>query len=133
MTNTLANNKLIAEFMGYKEYDRGMWSKPELVKIILSNTYSEEWLRDIEMKYHLSWDWLMPVVDKIETMDCFVRTESYIEANERYFVTSVLKITPRSRDNTNKVVSVFKSRLASVYDAVCEYIKWHNEQVKNNG
>ena len=45
------DNKLIAEFMGYKvgERRRGGGYMPEN-----------------EMKYDTSWDWLMPVVEKIE-------------------------------------------------------------------
>jgi len=56
-------NKLIAEFMGLeaspkynpkeyyrKEYNSGEWYLPE------------------EMQYHTSWDWLMPVLEKIETL-----------------------------------------------------------------
>ena len=50
------DNKLIAEFMGLPivEHD-GMWYNPE----------------DTNMKfnYDTSWDWLMPVVEKIEKLE----------------------------------------------------------------
>ena len=47
----MKDNKLIAEFMGYKvgERKRGGGYMPEN-----------------EMRYNDSWDWLMPVVEKIE-------------------------------------------------------------------
>ena len=49
------NNKLIAEFMGYKVFSKG------------TKCYSPKYDEGLEpMKFHKSWDWLMPVVEKIE-------------------------------------------------------------------
>ena len=49
-------NKLIAEFMGLKEHE-GSYYLP------LYN--GGDWVPDVELDYHISWDWLMPVVIKI--------------------------------------------------------------------
>ena len=43
------NNKLIAEFMGYEVHP----------------VYEDE---RHDLQYHTSWDWLMPVVEKIDDM-----------------------------------------------------------------
>ena len=44
-------NKLIAEFMG-------------------SNLNGlESWQYEEELQYHTSWDWLMPVIDKVKIID----------------------------------------------------------------
>ena len=51
-----ASNKLIAEFMGFKEHE-GSYYLP------LYN--GGDWVPDVELEYHTSWDWLMPVVIKI--------------------------------------------------------------------
>ena len=50
----MKNNKLIAEFMGLVVSD--------------SDNYTSELHTnvDVDLKYHTSWDWLMPVVNKIE-------------------------------------------------------------------
>tara|TARA_R110002012_G_scaffold28141_3_gene89074 strand:+ start:2529 stop:2822 length:294 start_codon:yes stop_codon:yes gene_type:complete len=66
----MENNKLIAEFMELeatpkynpkeyyvKEYNSGEWYLPE------------------EMKYHTSWDWLMPVINKIRSMESTYEVE----------------------------------------------------------
>lgn len=49
-------NILIAEFMGSQEHE-GSYYLP------LYN--SGDWVPDVELEYHTSWDWLMPVVMKI--------------------------------------------------------------------
>ena len=49
-------NIFIAEFMGFKEHE-GSYYLP------LYN--GGDWVPDVELEYHTSWDWLMPVVIKI--------------------------------------------------------------------
>ena len=53
----MTNNKLIAEFMGL-QFSKGEYYRP------LFN--SGDWISEDELHYHTSWDWLMPVVEKIE-------------------------------------------------------------------
>jgi len=56
MKNTNDNNKLIAQFMGFKECE-GSYYRP---------LYSSgDWVSDVDLKFHTSWNWLMPVVMKI--------------------------------------------------------------------
>ena len=50
------NNKLIAEFMGLGKHE-GSYYLP------LYN--SGDWVPDVELEYHTSWDWLMPVVREL--------------------------------------------------------------------
>ena len=52
------DNKLIAEFMGAFFDDNGMTR--------ICGQYGLERVNDLSLKYHTSWDWLMPVVEKIE-------------------------------------------------------------------
>ena len=51
-----ASNKLIAEFMGFKEHE-GSYYLP------LYN--GGDWVPDVELEYHSSWNWLMPVANEI--------------------------------------------------------------------
>ena len=73
-------NILIAEFMGFKEHE-GSYYLP------LYN--SGDWVPDVELDYHTSWDWLMPVVQKIE-QDCegvpqeMLNISLYSDINEVY-------------------------------------------------
>ena len=52
------NNKLIAEFMGIK-FNKGTFYNMGYDVFSDGNLY-----RSHEMKYHTSWDWLIPVVKK---------------------------------------------------------------------
>ncbi len=52
MKNIEENNKLIAEFMNVDHVD-------------IDQAYEDYG----ELKYHTSWDWLMPVVEKIESLE----------------------------------------------------------------
>ena len=65
---TTENNKLIAEFMGIK-FDKGTFYNMGYDVDGDGNLY-----RSYELKYHTSWDWLMPVIKKInEQIDPNVR------------------------------------------------------------
>jgi len=55
------NNKLIAEFMELETSD-GCYFKH------LTKKGNIELTHHILLQYHISWDWLMPVVEKIDDM-----------------------------------------------------------------
>ena len=106
----MKNNKLIAEFMGY-----------EIIYRPNSNGFieiSDTELCDVDdLKYHTSWDWLMPVVEKIES-------------DERYDV-DILQYGTRIRENQKDIVNniadiSFDKKIEHTYDAVVEFIKEHN-------
>lgn len=66
--NTEENNKMIAEFMGLEleETLEGLfvYARKEQSPIKL-NDIRTEFYEVNELQYHLSWNWLMPVVEKI--------------------------------------------------------------------
>ena len=66
----MKNNKLIAEFMGYKltKCNRGQaWERPTLSSIHDDyKLHGRLWVEnDSYYKWGTSWDWLMPVLKKI--------------------------------------------------------------------
>lgn len=71
----LDSNRIIAEFMGLRPKmispDQYSWSDGPT--FYTENDTPEKVMDDIVeyAKYHTSWDWLMPVVIKINTMDDF--------------------------------------------------------------
>jgi hypothetical protein len=114
---TQENNRLIAEFMGY-----------EIIYRPNSNGFieiSDTELCDVDdLEYHKSWDWLMPVVDKIESDERFdvniLQYGTIISSNtkERGYIEIV-----------NNVANIsFDSKIDHTYQAVVEFIKQHNNQ-----
>ena len=54
----MKDNKLIAEFMGLECEEERFPKEGNLYWI------GDDWVNTWNMKYHTSWDWLMPVIDK---------------------------------------------------------------------
>lgn len=91
------DNELIAEFMGYSfcktEHDT-FWNTED------RNASPEDWqFHSDHLRYNDSWDWLMPVVEKIVRLD------------EHHMDVGSLPIgTP----------------INEVYESVVKFIKWYN-------
>jgi len=115
MKTPYKKNKLIADFMGLKTFDR-------------SNGISGLWCAgndgDEFVSYDSSWDWLMPVVEKIEKTNRKVEISGYvcfIYPNE----------TLENYDEYNyEVTTVYSTKIEATYVAVIKFIKWYNKQNK---
>ncbi len=59
------NNALIAQFMGWRKSSYTTY--PDGTEIVHSLALGDKYVNyfEAELKYHSSWDWLMPVVEKI--------------------------------------------------------------------
>lgn len=109
-------NKIIAEFMGYKE---------RLGRYIRKNENELIYLT-LPMKYHTSWDWLMPVVEKIRKMEngvggCFT------------FNWHDYRVWFSGWSDGSGVISECcmisgTTPINAVYKAVVQFVKWHNTQ-----
>ena len=95
------SNILIAEFMGFKECE-GSYYRP------LYN--SGDWVSDVDLKFDTSWDWLIPVVDKIKIL--VMKDDS----DELY----------NSVEWDNITHTLVQIEIKSVYQAVVEFIKNQN-------
>lgn len=107
----MKNNKLIAEFMGFKKLPNGTLRCSELYG---GNTICE----DDTVLFQTSWDWLIPVVEKIshlETVQCFniessrILIKTYESYKLEFWVNGFEKIE-------------------AVYESVLDFIKWYNKQ-----
>jgi hypothetical protein len=108
-------NKLIAEFMG-AEWHNNFFK--DVCIISPSN---------ISYKFHTSWDWLMPVVEKIENTNLFPTTENAVN------VTIGATLYCLIQDNYGEkfeIVGQGKTKLLSVYQAVVEFINFYNKNKK---
>jgi hypothetical protein len=146
----LENNELIAEFVG--GYTLENKSKaPGIVQPYIREGYviyhskiepikneAEYSFKDLE--YHMSWDWLMPVVDKIELITKFpvliggnVRIQSY---NDYYYTNISYNsdgyTVSRYLDNDFDYTPLYTkhiqiSKIEAVWLVVVEFIKWYNQ------
>ena len=89
------DNKLIAEFMGLVVSDRDNYTSELHTNV------------DADLKYHTSWDWLMPVANEI--------IKSRDEQNADW-------------DLTDLKYALCTTNIEYVYKAVAEFIKTHNDE-----
>ena len=99
------NNLLIARFMGCNMDDKAV--------VVNNKSYSHEQLR-----YDISWDWLMEVVDKIQ--------EQVIYINIRHNFCSITAFGYDDEEYTNKP----SDRLKHTYYAIIRYINWLNTKAR---
>lgn len=108
--NTLEGNKLIVEFMGYgflpdsfggkiPHYQDGYYFNP---------SFDESPIILKEAKYHSSWDWLRPVIDKIFTYSIAHPEEAGKVCNMKIIV-----------------------NIDAAWEMVAKFIQWYNDnQIK---
>tara|TARA_R110002020_G_scaffold188551_1_gene387276 strand:- start:1400 stop:1747 length:348 start_codon:yes stop_codon:yes gene_type:complete len=114
--NTQENNKLIAEFMGFQKTNIGWYdfqdSLPEYAHILNGgNTFDT-------LQFEVSWDWLMPVIEKIES-------------DERYDVDILqygTRITNNQKEIVNNIADIsFDKKIDHTYQAVVEFINQYKK------
>jgi hypothetical protein len=113
--NTIENNKLIAEFMGYQ------------ILGVCCNTYPKyEEVENLPMLEDMFRDWneLMEVVEKIEDIQDGEDGDSFRQ--HLHDVTIRQHVVYIS--NTDIEVAEYGSKLLNTYNAVVEFIKWYNTQ-----
>jgi len=103
----LENNKLIAEFMGEKV---GWQDLP-----IGTGGYY------VEVFYHSSWDWLMPVVKKISTIfgKWDYEDENRLKAEDIFYM-------------DNMYSEFINNDIEAVLSRCVEFIKWYNNENNKN-
>lgn len=110
----LEGNKLIAEFVT---------EEPEVLRRDLKRAGTLE-----SMQYHESWDWLMPVIEKIEKNTSYELTTSYDKRFE-FIGWSVHWFTLKASDEILGYIEDkrFNTKINAAWYAMVEFIKWYNE------
>lgn len=114
--NTIENNKLIAEFLGYKEQKdpTERWFGRFFIP-------TKGWYKENELAFSHDWNWLMEVVDKIEKI--------VIENDNSFNVTIGATIYCVIQDSNGECYEMHyngKTKIEAVYNACLEFIKWYN-------
>lgn len=140
----MTNNELIAIFMGGKPKSQCL---PAIAARMSNDKY---WLpfhgivKVDNMDYHKSWDWLMPVVEKIETtiysfsedLNELTRKRNINSAEAFFFINYNHQIKKWScfieleRTGLRFGASQeFDSKMDAVYYAVVQFIKFYNDDL----
>ena len=85
---------------------------------------------DSELKYDSSWEWLMPVVEKIEKESIF-SVQSIYDKREEFKGWIPELFTLRVKDDIKGIgldELRFSTKIEATYKAVIEFIKWYNEK-----
>lgn len=143
---TTDNNILIANFMGWEykkaeNYDttdkvfftphkQQVWQEADFF-----SQYDYEWetvseFLPKELKFNTSWDWLIPVIEKIELLS----------NNSKMFGVFTLhglgrtKVSCYKNNQLDKTIDILNENygILPTYSAVLEFIKWYNQQKESN-
>lgn len=119
--NTKENNLLIAKFMGAIEKGDGEWlDTPCCVTGETPRGYESTHIGHLE--YHQSWSWIMPVVEKIESLG--FRFEIALSQVDLYDIGEVRFVD--SRRFSTEVEHIY-GKFYAIYQACIEFIKWYNK------
>lgn len=107
---TLQGNKLIAEFM----------------KLSVSEGHNGlvwyDWDGAKDVLYHESWDWIMPVIKKIDEIPSeFITGSKYVAVPKKHD-----ELIDEIRESVSFVM------IMESWQAVVEFIKWYNQNSKSN-
>lgn len=126
----IEDNKIIAEFMGV--FDKILstgnihsWSDSPF--FYTTEDSKEKVMNNIAKysKYHSDWNWLMGVVEKIESLE-FVVTICYL-------LTEITNedLGQRETPLKSEVITISNNnggtKIQTTYNACVEFIKWHNK------
>lgn len=84
-------------------------------------------------EYHTSWDWLMPVVRKIESLNFEI--DGVITSADVHIVYGDCRIVDEDGNGLFEFYSHSTDsgdKLGATYKAVVEYIKWYNNKTQCN-
>lgn len=130
----IEGNKLIAEFLGWKkETKMFQWKEREVYLSdwdLLENTVYDGMCPADRLEFHTSWDWLMPVVMKIEAMRYNPKTGLYDGLLNQF----MKETSSYSNDwywEGNIFVTVITD-MNDMYKRVIQFIKWYNYKQEKN-
>jgi len=129
MVDIVEGNKLIAEFMGIRFNNGNAYDSN-------GNTYMRfrSWNNDMARNeffrlnklYHNSWDWLMPVVEKIGGVDNYsVNIHWGTGCTDSFAGCTIHSSTKQiTHDELN---SDEQSLIKAVWNSIIDFIQWYNE------
>ena len=125
-------NKLIAIFMGLKFMGVDIHGFSGDVYSLYDSRYESNYLcccNPESMEYHSSWHWLMPVIEKIEsiTMGTIIPVFEVVIGHKRCIIESHPQWDYHGELYSDITIRG-DSKIKSTWLAIIEFIKWYNKQ-----
>lgn len=120
------NNELIAEFMEFKfnatdSFGNNNYKLPDVYRTFLNCSHFDN------LHFDKSWDWLIPVVEKIETLQLPQSIVSYTNSIEVMIYSNECSIE-YSGYQAGTIVSTHEdTKIKAVYKAIVEFINYYNK------
>jgi hypothetical protein len=111
-------NRMIAEFMGFIKDDENLYLINDY-RLRSESEYQATYVS--EMKFHISWDWLMPVVEKIENIGFSVKIQR--------LKTSIHPLV-EDKELFGFVCGDVSKKLEITYDTIVQFIEFYNQKNK---
>jgi hypothetical protein len=111
-TTIQEGNKLIAEFMGIKtkNYDD--------TRAVTRWQFGNSMLFENDLQYHTSWDWLIPVCQKINSKESIKRCESNGIKDSIICYINAMRAMKQG---------VIKFNIDATWSGVVQFIQWYNQ------
>lgn len=123
MKTTLENNSTIAEFLDIEFDETGYINNPNSKHYKRNCSFITHRMELSELMFHSDWNWLMEVVEKIESL----------EFDFTIYTGSSVSIINTKDFPFEEVLSLSgSSKIEAVYNAVVSFIEWYNSAEKEN-
>ena len=106
--NTTENNKIIVEFMKWDILNDMTYSKATKGK----------WVELDKLKFHSNWNWLMEVVEKIESIGYWIEILGGVHNVCRIGITNNIE---------DFICLDNETKIEAVYNTCVTFIEWYNE------
>lgn len=117
MKNNLENNKLIAEFMNLSLVPCNIGTENGVVTEGYLTHHASLPFTLKGMQYKYKWDWLMPVVEKIESI-----------GGQQVFINGC---SCNILGEKHETIKGYGTKIEATYKAVVQFIKWYNSAKEN--
>lgn len=128
--NTQVNNKLIADFLGWTLNSIGVYGYYRQFDKLLYNplTGNDKSYDPDHLAFHVSWEWIMLAVDKIESLGFDTHIFHDEDGQQCQVWNGVASYTRNSEDMIipNIPVPAEVTKLEATYKAVINFIQWYN-------
>ena len=128
-------NELIAKFLDWKE----KWPDDDYIAYYLPKFWAGEFcitqdfdsLEPFQMLFHSSWDWLMPVIEKIDTIEDSLNGKFgvYISSNRCTIQSTKLFMSDSNKRYYSQTYA--DTKFEATYKVVVKFIKWYNKYKEN--